>query len=339
MPLIAHHEKLNEVNLLAAVRPVPSPGPVELAETGQIVGTGWLPELPDMRDYTPDHPEVTKMTHILEKLDPTKKKALAAPPPVVDLRGYCSPIENQLSLGACTANAAVGVVEYFENRAFGKYTDGSRLFIYKTSRDLLGWVGDTGSFLRTTMAALAMFGVPPEPYWPYTDQAEPGLSGQRTFDQEPPAFVYEMANNFGSVCYFNHDPFVNPPTPPDVLNSLKTHLAVGIPAMFGFHGFPSCNETDVKGAFPYPAPGEKAIWGHAVVAVGYDDNIKITNLVSKQTTIGALIIRNSWGTAWGNAGYGYLPYAYVLNQLASDFWSLLSMRWVDVDRFALKTHD
>ncbi len=105
--------------------------------------------------------------------------------------------------------------------------------------------------------------------------------------------------------------------------------------MFGFSGFPSFDYSNIEGGIPYPCPDEQAEWRHAVVAVGYDNNIKIKNTICNKETKGALLIRNSWGTEWGEKGYGWLPYDYVLAKLADDFWSLLHMKWVETKQFGL----
>lgn len=63
--------------------------------------------------------------------------------------------------------------------------------------------------------------------------------------------------------------------------------------------------------------------GHGVVAVGYDDAMTIKNTICGSKTKGALLMRNSWDTVWGDAGYGWLPYDYVLKGLARDWWTLL----------------
>ena len=295
---------------------------VEIPDTEERMATGWLPPMPDFRDYSQTHDEIKP---IIDKLGILKSETLALPSSV-DLRGDCSPIEDQKSLGSCTANAAAGIVEYLERHAFGKHIDCSRLFIYKTTRDLMGVSGDTGAWLRNTMGALVLCGAPPERYWPYTD-ADPD------FDKEPSAFVYSLADNFEALRYFCHDPLTRSVSGEKVLGTVKRYLAYGIPSMFGFWGFPSFNDTSVVGGIPYPCPGERADWGHAVVAVGYDDTKKIKNTRCNKETTGALLIRNSWGTSWGDQGYGWIPYQYVLDKLALDFWSLISMDYVNTGQF------
>lgn len=318
-----------EENVELEIMPIPfSNGALaKSAETVAHVGTGWLRPFPDMRDYTEETPEIEAITMKMGMM--AEEEALKAIPSSKDLREWCSPIEDQGDLGSCTAHAGVGVVEYFERRAFGKHIDGSRLFVYKATRNLMGVTGDTGAWLRTTMGALTLCGIAPEDYWKYTT----AKSGTHTFDDEPPAFVYALADNFEALRYFTHDPKGRAPAA--VLASIKRYLAFGIPAMFGFYGFPSFAKSDVKGGIPFPCPTEKAVWGHAIVAVGYDDNKKIRNTQCNEQTVGALLFRNSWGTGWGDKGYGWLPYEYVMKGLALDFWSLLSMEWIDTGIFAL----
>ena len=291
---------------------------VRLAGATETVGTGWLPPTPDLRDYSPEHPEIKPMSKKL------RINGTAAAPHSVDLRQWCSPVENQLSLGSCTANAGVGIVEYFERRAYGHHLDGSRLFVYKATRNLMRVKGDTGAQLRNVMDELAVCGVPEEKYWPYK---------VADFDKEPPAFVYAMADNYEALKYFCHDPIGANVPPATVLASVKSYLAAGIPSMFGFWGFLSFDSSNAPGDIPLPGPGESAQWGHAIAAVGYDDGKKIKNTKYNIQTSGALLIRNSWGATWGDKGYGWIPYEYVLRRLATDFWSLLSMKWVDTKQF------
>ena len=301
-----------------------------LPNTGNVFGTGWLPPMYDPRDYQKDHPKIKPIVKKLEeRFKAVIPKNLKEPSAQVDLRTWCSAIENQGGLGSCTAHAAIGVVEYFERRSFGKHIDGSRLFVYKTTRNLIGTTGDSGAWLRNTMGALVLCGVPNENYWPYTDVTP-------DFDQEPPQFVYAIADNYEAVEYFAHDPLSKNIPRQDVLNSVKNFLIKGIPSMFGFWGYGSFDFGDKPGHIPMPTDSELAgdpEWGHAIVAVGYDDQLKITNTVSNKSTKGALLIRNSWGLGWGQGGYGWMPYDYVLKNIALDFWSMLMMEWVNTEEF------
>src|ERR1044071_8302831 len=246
----------------------------------QLPGRGWLPYIPDINDYTETTPTVaqelakTKLaprvgvaapatarsTKAVSSGAAAAKPALAMPP-TVDLRQWCSPIEDQGQLGSCTANAAVGMVEYFERRAFGKHIEGSRLFVYKVSRNLLGWTGDTGAYLRTAMGALVLFGVPPEQYWPYNTAK---------FDVEPSPFLYALGQQFQSLQYFRLDPPGASPT--QVLDSIKQYLAAGFPSMFGFPVYNEFMNVGSDGLVAMPKKGSKLYGGHAILAVGYDDN-------------------------------------------------------------------
>lgn len=298
---------------------------VQIKDAGVSFGTGWLPPLADLRDYTEDQADIKSMTSKLKLSGSTDPKSA---PPSVDLRPWCSTVENQGRLGSCTAHAAVGIVEYYQCKAFGEHLEGSRLFVYKATRNLMQVTGDTGAWLRNTMAALALCGVPNEKYWPYTDESP-------EFDNEPPSFLYAIADNYEAIRYFCHDPVGTNVAGEHVLKRVKLFLQAKIPSMFGFYGFPSFSSCPQPGGIPYPCEGERAEWGHAIVAVGYDDNKEIENSRCGKKTKGALLIRNSWGEGWGEDGYGWLPYAYVENRLALDFWSLLSMGWVDTGQFGL----
>jgi len=276
-------------------------------------GMGWERDLPDFRDFIPDSEKVKTIRSKSKRL----QKVAKSMPSSIDLREWCSPIEDQEDIGSCTANAGVGLLEYFQKRAYGKHLDGSRLFLYKATRNLLGWVGDQGAYLRTTMKTMVLFGVPPEDYWHYD---------VTKFDVEPPAFCYAFAQNYQAIQYYRLDPPGQSTT--KTLSSIKENIAAGLPVMFGFTVYSSIPPLgDGKGEIPFPTPGDNVDGGHAVVAVGYDDKKKVV----KDT--GALLIRNSWGTDWGDHGYGWLPYSYVVSGLAVDFWSLVEAEFTKTELF------
>jgi C1A family cysteine protease len=167
--------------------------------------------------------------------------------------------------------------------------------------------------------------VPPEKYWPYTDKSP-------DFDKEPSAFTYAIAQNYQALKYYRLDP---PGVPPQtLLNWLRTLLATGFPSIFGFRVYASYTQASQSGKIPFPTPSEKSVGGHAVMAIGYDDNMKIKNAnPGGIETTGAVLIRNSWGTGWGEGGYGWLPYDYILKGLAVDWWSLMNSEWIDLEVF------
>lgn len=293
--------------------------PIRLQDLGATRGLGWVPDYPDLRDCTVEDESVstvlkdTSVPKLLKEDGPAK----------VDLRQWCSPVEDQGQLGSCTAHAGVGMIEYFQRKAFGKHIDASRLFLYKATRQLLGWEGDTGATLRATAGAMRLFGVPPEKYWPYLEP---------TFENDPPGFCFSFAENYQAIKYFRLDP---PGIGADeLLNAIKSNLGSGLPSMFGFTVYNSISSAGANGGkIPFPGRGEKAVGGHAVMAVGCDDEISLPGGSLGRDSQGGILIRNSWGSGWGEDGYGWLSYDYIREGLTRDWWVLVEQEWVDTGEF------
>jgi C1A family cysteine protease len=278
---------------------------------------GYHPDLPDHRDYGPA--KLDEFVAAATKVKPQAFELGAPAKPRVHLgdESPLPPIEDQRDIGSCTAQAVIGMVEFLILRHTGETLDLSRMFLYKSTRRLLGWTGDTGAYLRSTIKALTFFGTPPENEWPYDDDL---------LDIEPDAYQYAFAQNYKSVKYARLDSVGS--TGPETLKQVKQTIGRGFPAAFGFPVYRSIETMD-DSIIPLPTPTDDLLGGHAVLAVGYDDGIQC----ERQEGRGALIIRNSWGTGWGDHGYGYLPYDYVRRELAVDFWTVYDKKWIGMNQF------
>jgi len=248
-----------------------------LKPVSRAVTYGWLPDLPDARDW------------VFAARPPRRLPARA------DLRGGCSPVEDQGKLGSCTAQALAGALEYLERRDRGVYDDRSRLFIYYNERVIIHTVReDSGAMLRDGIKALVRQGACGEDLWPY-DPAR--------FAARPPAACYRDGLGHQVTEYRR---ILD-------LEGLRACLAAGFPFVFGFMVYEGFESPRVArtGSVPMPARRERALGGHAVMAVGYDDASR------------RFLVRNSWGTGWGMAGYFTLPYAYLSSRdLSDDFWTI-----------------
>ena len=217
-------------------------------------------------------------------------------PTSVDLRPKMPLVYNQGNLGSCTANAIAAAVDFARGHEDEFFIYPSRLLIYYDEREIEGTTGfDAGGQIRDGIKSVHTIGTVPEGQWPYDISK---------FTVKPPKEVYKNAIKFQTLDYsriLDTD-----------INQVRAALATGLPFAFGFNVYASFETPKVAatGLMPRPLPGEQLLGGHAVCAVGYDD---LTQLIT---------VRNSWGADWGDKGYFYMPYDFMLSDQTSDFWQI-----------------
>lgn len=219
----------------------------------------------------------------------------------VDLTAGFPEVFDQGQLGSCTAQALLGAYEFEMLKQKEPLVPLSRLYLYYQERLKEGTVAsDAGAAIQDGVWVLQKGpGVCREVVWPYDISK---------FAVRPSATATADAGNHHVVQCQRVS---------DNLNDLRQILVDGNPIVFGIEVFSSFQspQTEQTGMIPMPGPHDTLEGGHAIVLVGYDDNRQLFKF------------RNSWGITWGDAGYGYLPYAYVTNpNLSSDFWVLTAVK-------------
>lgn len=220
-----------------------------------------------------------------------KFKAIQQPVPVpekVDLRKQLSKVEDQGTIGSCSANATAGCLEYLQIKDGLKFFDVSRLFIYYTTRELEGTVEeDSGACLRDVIKAVAAKGYCSEATWPYKTERFAIKPSETAFKEAESNLISSYHSLEGITEMFNC-------------------LAEGYPFIFGLPLYASFNSDWTRVTGKVEMPNGNFIGNHAMCCVGYDIKKKV------------FIVRNSWGEQWGDFGFCYIPFSYM--EMAMSPW-------------------
>lgn len=233
-------------------------------------------------------------------------RSVAKPlPPKVDLRPYLTSVEDQVG-NSCVANACAGAYEYLAKRNLGNAGDVSRLFIYYNARlEDDDAEEDEGTSMQSAIEGLKKYGACREDLWPNDEDC---------ITDEPDEDAYSHGSHFkiAEAEYVETD-----------LDLYRHTLADGYPIAFCLNTFTSFdNATDNRGRVPMPKQREQVReehgW-HAMLCVGYLDKDQM------------FIVRNSWGKGWGDKGYCYIPYKYVIHDKLNghDTWIIKSVEDLD----------
>lgn len=256
---------------------------------------------------------------------------------IVDLRSLInSPAIDQGILNSCTGcaiSAAVEITLNREDKSFecdsGMSSDASAMFIYYYERvEENKELENLPVFISDGFDVLIEQGVCCDHYWPYPENHLPpelmkvaksgtleeimAVAGEITqhkaafiekaMAMKPSAKAIKQAQQFTSAkfCKLSID---------DNLQEVKHALSNQTPVIFGFNVPQALFNLTPEAMMPLPKADEVRIGGHAVCAIGYDDE--------KQ----ALLIRNSYGVDFGDQGYFYMPYEFILGSyLEGEEW-------------------
>ena len=245
----------------------------------------------------------TKGLAHLTEVDQTEKVTNASLPEKVDLRAGFSPIYNQQNTNACVGFATVGGLGEYLMRKKGVKTAFSPRFLWNMGRKLEKSLDqNVGMYFTDAVKVIDAYGMLPEEDLPFNeklfaynpkptqeelDQQKKDLTEVPTSKMIQEAKKYKVSQGWVNI---------------NSVHAMKKALSKGFPVVFGVNIYDSFYKTTANGVVAVPKATEVNHGGHAIVAVGYDNSKR------------QLIIRNSWGTQWGDKGYAYLPYDFLKNE-------------------------
>lgn len=208
--------------------------------------------------------------------------------PLLDLTSLMTPVRNQGSEGSTVGFAVAAALEYQIRKQLNEQVIISPRYIYHYAQLEAGRDphSDTGAFVRDAIEVLRTKGAVSEDTWPY----RPGDVKSDPPEKLKTATRYKISESYQ----------VNG------VEEVKRALQRYGPVVGGISVFPSTFAYR-SGVIPAPLPDERPQGATAICIVGYDDDRQ------------AMKFRNSWGTQWGEEGYGYFSYDYV-EKFLTDAW-------------------
>jgi len=203
----------------------------------------------------------------------------------VDLRPLCFPIKNQGDLGTCGVSAVTSFLEFLSGHSL------SVMFLYYVTRVYLSNYlsnDDSGVQPQLVLDALANYGICRREHWPYIPSK---------FMECPPPQAFEEAQLFRPQA----TDFLQLTSFEEMKATLDRELIFFVDINFAPDAYGRGPEK--TGIVKKPPAHEVEYCDHTVMVVGYNDDTEY------------LIIQNSWGTHWGQNGYGYVPYEYITRGL------------------------
>jgi C1A family cysteine protease len=239
----------------------------------------------NLKPQQEDKRDYIYMSHILQ-----------VPSVYFNIKMTTMPILDQGNIGSCLPNATYALFYILSNSSITL----SRLQLYMTTRAIDGssLTQDSGCTIRGCMKAISKYGLCDEKIWPYTISNFAKLAPSQAFTN-----TYKLTNFI--YTFINQD-----------LTSIKQILSSNSPIVLGIYVYSSFESTNASKTGVIPVPNtkmEKLLGGHAILLVSYNDEKQYFQF------------QNSWGIGWGDNGYGYIPYSYILDKNLS--FDLCSVRF------------